>query len=59
MIPQGQDGSNKLHKFQPIIDNFRKAFTETVALETYQAIDEMMITFTGHHGAKICVPKKQ
>ena len=58
MIPQAQDGSNKLHKIQPIIDHFRKVFTQTVVPETYQAIDEVMIPFKGHHGAKMYMPKK-
>ena len=51
MIPLGQHG-NQLHKIQPIIDHSRKAFTETVVPETYQAIDEMMIPFKGDHGEK-------
>jgi len=60
-IPDGQDGYNRLHKIQPIIDHFRGKFTETVVPETHQAIDEMMIPFKGHHGAKMYsrVPNKR
>ena len=31
---------------------------ETLAPETFQAIDEMMVPFKGKHGAKMCMPKK-
>jgi len=57
-IPDGQDGYNRLHKIQPIIDHFRGKFTEIAVPETHQAIDEMMVPFKGHHGAKMYMPKK-
>ena len=49
---------NKLHKIQTIVDHLRSKFKETVASETFQAIDEMMVPLKGKHGAKICLPKK-
>ena len=35
---------NKLFKIQPLIDHFRKVFSQSVILETEEAIDEMMIS---------------
>ena len=58
LVPDGHDGSNKLHKIQPMIDHFRKVFVETVIPETHQAIDEMMVPFKGRHSAKMYMPKK-
>ena len=49
---------NKLHKIQTIVDHFRSKFKETVASETFQAIDEMMVPLKSKHGAKICLPKR-
>ena len=49
---------NKLYKVHPIIDHFRTVFKEVVIPETCRAIDEMMIPFKGHHGAKMYMPKK-
>ena len=57
-IPSGQEGQNRLHKIQPIIDHSRKKFTDVSIPETHQAIDEMMVSFKDRHGAKMCMPKK-
>ena len=43
---------NKLFKIQPLIDHFRKVFSQSVVPETEQAINEMIIPFKGQHGCK-------
>ena len=56
--PVASANHNKLHKIQPLIDHFRKKFKEVVVPETCQAVDEMMVSFKGHHSAKMYMPKK-
>ena len=48
--------SNKLHKIQTIVDHFRNKFKETVVLETFHAIGEMMVPFKDKHGAIMNMP---
>ena len=57
-LPATSSNHNKLHKIQTIVDHFRSQFKGTVAPETFQAIDEMMVPFKGKHGAKMYMPKK-
>ena len=57
-FPVTSPNHNKLHKIQTIIDHFRSKFKKTVAPETFQAIDEMMVPFKGKHGANMYMPKK-
>ena len=45
--PPSDPAFNKLFKIQPLIDHFRKVFSQSVIPKTEQAIDEMMITFKG------------
>ena len=49
---------NKLFKIQPLIDHFRKAFSQSVISETELATDEMMMPFKGQHACKQYVPNK-
>ena len=58
MVVQNSPDYNRMHKLQPLIDHLRNAFIESVTLETYMAVDEMMIPFKGRHSAKMYMPKK-
>ena len=58
VVAEGQDGHNKLHKIQPLIDHFKTVFSNSVIPETYQAIDEMMVPFKGRDELKMYMPKK-
>ncbi|XP_066933930.1 uncharacterized protein [Clytia hemisphaerica] len=49
---------DRMYKLRPLIDHLNKAFLEAVMPETCQAVDEQMVPFKGHHGAKMYMPKK-
>ena len=53
VIAEGQDGHNKLHKIQPLIDHFKTVFTNIAIPETYQATEEMMLPFKDRHRLKM------
>ena len=55
---EGQDGHNKLHKIQPLIDHFKIVFSNSVIPSTSQANNEMMVPFKEYHGLKMYKPKK-
>ena len=49
---------DRLFKTRPVVEHLKKVLKSTVLLETYHAIDEMMIPFKGRHGLKMYMPKK-
>lgn len=49
---------SRLYKLHPLLTSLRKRFRNVVEMETYLAIDEMMIPFKGRHGLKKYMPKK-
>ena len=56
--PPSYPAFNKLFKIQPLIDHFRKVFSQSLIPKTEEAIDEMMIPFNGQHRCKQYIPKK-
>ena len=57
-FPATSPHHNKLHKIQTIANHFKSKFKDTIAPETFQATDEMMVPFKGKHRAKMYMPKK-
>ena len=55
---EGQNGHDKLHKIQLLVDHYKKMFSNSVIPATYQANNEMMVQFKGYHGLKMYKPKK-
>ena len=43
---------NQCYKIQPLIDHFRKCFSEVVQKETFLSIDEQVVPFKGKSGLK-------